>query len=78
MALYFECQIKKNALLQTVLGDFAHWVPDVVFDDKSKSSDMEPPPTPREGNSFVIISDESLILLRAVAARAFILGVWAG
>jgi len=24
MALYFECRIKKNALLQT-FGDFAHW-----------------------------------------------------
>jgi len=25
MALYFECQINKNALLQPVFGDFAHW-----------------------------------------------------
>jgi len=27
MALYFECRINKNALLQNVFfGDFAHWV----------------------------------------------------
>jgi len=27
MALYFECRIYKNALLQTVFfGNFAHWV----------------------------------------------------
>jgi len=26
MALYFECGINKIALLQTVFGDFAHWV----------------------------------------------------
>jgi len=26
MALYFECSINKNALLQTVFfGDFVHW-----------------------------------------------------
>jgi len=26
MALYFECQINKNALLRTVFfGDFSHW-----------------------------------------------------
>jgi len=24
--MYFECRINKNALLQTVFGDFAHWV----------------------------------------------------
>jgi len=25
MALYCQCQINKNALLQTVFGDFANW-----------------------------------------------------
>jgi len=26
VAVYFECRINKNALLQTVFADFAHWV----------------------------------------------------
>jgi len=31
-ALYFECRINKNALLQTVcFGDFAHWVRAVLL-----------------------------------------------
>jgi len=29
MALYFECRINENVLLQTFFGDFAHWEPTI-------------------------------------------------